>query len=120
MLVKPEFIKQYMFGSIVESDWKQGSGIIFKGVWQGRPFEDKGNILQIEPLKKVQYSHFNTMSGLPDIPENYNIVMIELSQQVNGVLLTLKQDNNETEEEQRYSEENWGIMIGELKKIAEK
>ena len=50
-LVDPSALKEYMFGSTVISDWKKGSKIVFKGEWKGKPYEDKGLILQLEPGK---------------------------------------------------------------------
>ena len=44
-LVTPETIKRYMFGATVVSDWKEGSAIVWKGEWKGKPYEDKGKIL---------------------------------------------------------------------------
>jgi len=67
-LVNPETIKQYMFGTNVVSDWKEGSPIVWKGEWQGKTYEDKGVILRLVPRQIIQYSHFSPLSGLPDVP----------------------------------------------------
>ena len=40
-LTDPEVIKQYMFGSEVNTDWKPGSPITWKGEFEGRAYEDK-------------------------------------------------------------------------------
>ena len=48
-LVDPAAIKQYMFGATVESDWSEGSSIVWRGEWQGRAYEDKGTILRFDP-----------------------------------------------------------------------
>ena len=37
----PEVIEQYMFGTKVISDWKEGSQITWKGEWQGRKYEER-------------------------------------------------------------------------------
>ena len=57
-LVEPAAIKQYMFGTTVESDWREGSSIVWKGEWQGRAHEDKGAILRLEPGLLLGHSHF--------------------------------------------------------------
>ena len=46
-LTDPTMIKQYLFGTEVVSDWKEGSEIIYKGVREGKMYEDKGIILKI-------------------------------------------------------------------------
>ena len=118
-LVNPAAIKQYFFGTTVVSDWRVGSPIVWKGEWQGKSYEDKGSILQYEPGRTLQYSHFSPLSGLPDKPENYHTVTIELSAGKDQTKVILSQDNNATEEERAHSEQNWGMMLAALKKYLE-
>jgi len=117
--VNPKTIKQYMFGTTVISDWKVGHPIIWKGEWQGKTYEDKGIILQLKPRRLLQYSHFSPLTGLPDIPENYHIVTIELSAKKDTVLISLTQDNNPTRQALEDSKKNWDMMLVHLKKIIE-
>ncbi len=120
-LVNPDAIKQYMFGTNVVSDWREGSPIIWKGEWQGKSYEDKGIILQLNPGHTIQYSHFSPLSGLPDKPENYHVVTVKVSTVGNQTHVLLTQDNNANDEERKESEKNWGMMLTALKKfIAQK
>ena len=117
-LVEPEQIKQYMFGTQAISDWKEGSRIVWKGEWQGKPYEDKGTILKFQPRQLLQYSHFSPLTGQPDVPENYHTVTIELIDRGdNQTRVVLSQDNNATTDDQRHSEENWSAMLDGLKKF---
>ncbi len=118
-LVDPEAIKQYMFGTNVVTDWREGSPIIWKGEWQGKSYEDKGVVLQFKPGRTIQYSHFSPLSGLPDEPENYHTVTIELSGEGNQTRVSLAQDNNPTEQARDHSEKNWEMMLTALKKFME-
>ena len=118
-LTEPEVIEQYMFGTKVISDWKEGSQITWKGEWQGRKYEDRGVILKLEPERLIQYSHFSPLSGLPDAPENYHTVTIELSNLGTHTLVSLSQDNNPTEEAREHSEKMWKAMLATLKKTLE-
>jgi hypothetical protein len=43
-LVNPKKIKHILFGTTLFSDWKVGSRITYKGVWQGKEYEDGGTI----------------------------------------------------------------------------
>jgi uncharacterized protein YndB with AHSA1/START domain len=119
-LVQPEAVKQYMFGTTVVSDWHEGSRIVWKGEWQGKPYEDKGVILQFKPGRTLAYSHFSPLSGVPDTPENYHTVTIELSAEQNQTRVSLAQDNSATEEERQHSEKNWSMMLSALKAFVEK
>ena len=119
-LITPDTIKQYMFGATVISDWKQGDPIVWKGEWQGKPYEDKGVILRLEPERLLQYSHFSPLSGLPEAPDSYHTVTVELADEPPGTRITLSQDNNATEEAQQHSQKNWETMLAGLKKLLEK
>ncbi len=119
-LTDPKLVKQYFFGVDVITDWKQGSPIIYQGVWEGKPFEDKGNVLKIEPEKLLLTNHWSPSSGLPDTPENYHNVRYDLVPEGRGTKLTITQDNNATEEEKDHSEQNWGAILEGMKKLLEK
>lgn len=118
-LVNPDLIKQYMFGTNVMSEWKEGSAITWKGEWQGKAYEDKGVILKLDKPHLLKYSHFSPLTGEPDLPENYHTVTIELSDQDGAVKVRLRQDNNATQEAKDHSEKNWGMMLADLKKLVE-
>ncbi len=118
-LVRPEAIRQYMFGTTVISDWREGRPITWQGEWQGKPYQDKGVILQLKPKHLIQYSHFSPLSGLPDVPDNYHTVTVELSAGGDQTRVTLAQDNNGNEEERLHSQTNWEMMLSALKKYVE-
>jgi uncharacterized protein YndB with AHSA1/START domain len=118
-LVKPEIIKQYLFNTEVISDWKVGSPIIYKGEWEGKPFEDKGQILEVEPEKILKSTHWSPTSGVPDTPENYHTVTYTLSEKGDTTEVTITQDNNASEEETEHSEKNWRTVLEGMKKLLE-
>lgn len=118
-LTDPAKIREYMFGTNVVSDWREGSSIIWKGEWKGKPYEDKGEILQMKPPRLLRYSHFSPMSGQPDEPENYHTVTIELEDAGAGTKVTLSQDRNATEEARQESARNWTAMLEGLRKLVE-
>ena len=118
-LVDPKAIQQYMFGTNVVSDWREGSQIVWKGEWQGQAYEDKGTILQLTPGQTLQYSHYSPLSGVADLPENYHTVTIELSDAGNQTQILLTQDKNASEEERAHSQQNWEMMLAALKNYLE-
>lgn len=118
-LVNPVTIQKYMFGTTAVSKWKLGSAITFKGEWQGTPYEDHGVIVRMEPEQVLEYTHFSPLSGLPDVPENYHTVTLELSAENGATVLVLSQDNNPTEQARAHSEKNWAGMLASLKKLLE-
>jgi uncharacterized protein YndB with AHSA1/START domain len=118
-LTKPDLIKQYLFGTEVTTDWKVGSPITYKGVWNGKAYEDKGKVLQNEKGKLLVSTFWSSLSGLTDVPENYNTVRYELSAEGKGTRLTITQDNNSSQENANHSEQNWNMVLEGIKKLLE-
>ena len=118
-LVNPEIIKQYLFNTQVVSDWKVGSPITYKGEWEGKSFEDKGEILEIEPERILKSTHWSPLSGVPDVPENYHTVTYTLLEKGDSTEVTITQDNNASEEEKTHSEKNWQTVLKGMKKLLE-
>lgn len=118
-LTDPELIKRYLFGTEASSDWKVGSPITYRGTWQGKAYEDKGLILEIVPNRIFKSTYWSGLSGLPDIPENYNTVSYELESIGNGTRLSVAQDNNPTEEGKVQAEGNWLVVLKALKELLE-
>ena len=118
-LTNPELIKQYMFDTDVISDWQVGSPITYRGEWDGKPFEDKGKVLEVEREKSLITTHWSPLSGMPDTPENYHTVAYQLSEKDGKTKVTITQDKNASEEEKEHSEKNWSVMLIGLKKMLE-
>ena len=118
-LTDPSLIKQYLFGTEVNTDWQVGSPITYKGEWEGKTYEDKGKILQIEPEKLLVSTFWSSLAGLPDAPENYKTVRYELSPENGRTRLTITQDNNANQEEADHSAQNWNTVLDGMKKLLE-
>jgi uncharacterized protein YndB with AHSA1/START domain len=125
-LTNPEKIKEYYLGAEVQTDWQVGSPITFKGEWEGKSYEDKGEILDVEPERKLSYSHWSPTSGKPDAPENYHVVDVTLADRDGGTHVTLRQSNLQggvTDEDQANREQyekNWKQLLSGLKKTTER
>lgn len=120
LLTKPGSDPDIMFGSEVVSDWTVGSPIRWKGEWEGKSFEDKGEIIEIDPPSRLVVTHFSPMSGDADEPENYHRLSFEFEPVDAGTHVTLVQGGNATEEAAEHSATNWGAMLEGLKRAAER
>ena len=96
-----------------------GSPITYKGTWQGKAYEDKGKVLQVEPGKLLVSTFWSSLSGVPDIPESYKTVRYEMASEGSGTRLTIIQDNNDSQEEASHSEQNWKMVLDGIKKLIE-
>jgi len=118
-LTKPEIIKQYMFDTDVTTDWLAGSPITYKGIWNGKPYEDKGMVVQIDPEKLLVSTFWSSLSGVPDSVENYKTVRYELNSIGNETRLTITQDNNDSQDESDHSAQNWKMVLDGIKNLLE-
>jgi uncharacterized protein YndB with AHSA1/START domain len=116
-LTTPETIKQYFFGSEVETDWEEGSPIVFRGEYEGKTYEDKGEIQEVEEEKSLSFTHWSEMSGKPDSPENYATVTYGLKKLGSKTEVKVTQTNCTGEAEQ--TKKNWRKVLDGLKKTVE-
>jgi uncharacterized protein YndB with AHSA1/START domain len=118
-LTDPDQIQKYMFGSRVETDWKPGSRITWKGEYEGKKYEDKGEILEVVQERRLKVTHFSPLSGDEDAPENYHTLVYELEESDGKTYVSLSQDNNPSEEAAEHSRANWEKMLSGLKEVVE-
>jgi uncharacterized protein YndB with AHSA1/START domain len=118
-LTDPDQIARYMFGSRVTTDWQPGSSIVWKGEYEGKPYEDKGEILEVEPERRLRMTHFSPRSGHEDVPENYHTLTYELEARNGSTRVSLTQDGNDTAEAAEHSQANWEKMLSGLKATVE-
>ncbi len=118
-LTDPDLIKQYMFGTTVKSDWKLGSAITYTGEWEGKSYEDKGQIMDVIPFKLLHTTYWSGMSGKPDKPENYVNVINEVAPDGDGCTVTITQDGIEDEVGVEHMKKNWGMVLEGMKKVLE-
>ena len=118
-LTDPEQIKRYFFGTEAVSDWKVGSSITFSGMWEGKPYMDKGTILQLETEKILKYNYWSSFSGTEDKPENYANIVYSLEEKNGKTVFSILQDGIKTKEAHAHSEQNWKMVMNNLKKLLE-
>ena len=118
-LTEPDQIAAYMFGSRVETDWEVGHPITWNGEWEGKPYQDKGQVLAYDEPERLSVTHFSPLTGQDDVPENYHTLVYELDESAGVTTVSLSQDNNGSEEEAEHSRANWQMMLDGLKKQVE-
>jgi uncharacterized protein YndB with AHSA1/START domain len=118
-LTDPDTISKYFFGAKVRTDWRPGSPIVWTGEYQGKQYEDKGQICDVEQDRLLRMTHFSPMSGLPDEPENYHTLTYELAERATSTHVTLTQDNNGDQAEAERATANWTAMLQGLRDTVE-
>jgi uncharacterized protein YndB with AHSA1/START domain len=116
VLTDPEQLKRLWFGAEVTTDWTPGSPITWSGEFDGKAYQDKGEILEVEPERLLRLTHYSPLTGQPDVPENYHTLTYELS---GSTHLKLSQDNNGSEDEAKHSQQMWEQLVAAVKEAAE-
>jgi len=116
-LTDPAMVKQYMFGAELSGDWVQGGTVTYRGEWDGTPFEDKGDIIEIDPPRLLKINYFSAMSGQPDTPENRQMITYTLVPSGSGTRLTVTQAGNPTQAAASAAEGNWATTLDALKSL---
>jgi uncharacterized protein YndB with AHSA1/START domain len=121
VLVEPELVARYMHGTTLETGWQVGGPIVWRGDWQGRPYEDKGEVLALEPPRRLMVTHWSPLTDEPDTPANYHHVTYEIEPLDDGrSRLTLTHGNSPSQEAADAMIENgWRPMLQSLKEVAE-
>ena len=97
-----------------------GHPITFSGVWKGKPYEDKGQILAYDPPQVLKVTHYSPLSGQPDVPENYHTVTYAVSPMGEYSRLTITQENNRDQAEVEESQKTWKAILEGLKYAVER
>jgi uncharacterized protein YndB with AHSA1/START domain len=116
-LTNPEVVKQYFFGTNLVTDWQVGNPIFFRGEWDGVAYEDKGTVLAFEHY--LCYNYWSSFSGTEDISENYANIKYIVKAVDGGTQVTVTQEGLKDEAALAHSENNWQMVMGEMKKMVE-
>ena len=118
-ITSKETVKKYFFGTNVESDWKEGSSITYSGNWEGKEYKDKGDIIKVEKNKLLQHTHWSSLSGKPDTPENYYTITYELKEKDHHTEVSVTQEGQMSENAAQHSGKNWEMVLEKLKEVTE-
>jgi uncharacterized protein YndB with AHSA1/START domain len=118
-ITDPDLIKQYFFGTEVESTFEPGSPITWSGEYDGHGYQDHGEVLEAVPQEHLVVTHFSPTSGQEDVPENYHRLSYRLQDEGESTRVTLEQDNTPAESVDDFRT-NWETMLGNLKELVER
>ena len=112
VLVDPH--ARWMVGARVTSTYVVGDPITFDGEWEGKPFQDHGEIVEVERPRLLRYTHYSPLSGQPDVPENYHHLTFTLEESDGSTTVTLEQDGNGSTDEVEHAEGLWRRVLEAL------
>jgi uncharacterized protein YndB with AHSA1/START domain len=119
-LTDPEQVRSWMMGTTLTTDWQVGGPITWQGEMDGRPYEDKGEVLEVEAPSRLSMTHYSPLMGQEDRPENYHTVTYTLTPTRDGrTTVVLEQDGNDSQEQADQFSQGWQQMLDSLKQTAE-
>ncbi len=118
-LTTPDQISKWFFGVDTESDWQVGSTLVHRGRYQGRAYEDTGEILELDPPRRFVHTHRSSMSELPDTSEHDERVTWTLQPSERGTTLTVDEDNLPSEHAKAISDQSWPQALESLRTLLE-
>ena len=118
-LTKPEFVKLWQYGSVLQTNWEVGSKIKFVTEWEGTIFEQWGTVLEFTPTTKLRYSLFAPRPELEDKPENYFNMVYSLTADAGQTKLEIIQEDNRPNAVQENEQGEENPILNMLKQVAE-
>lgn len=119
-ITTPSEMKQWFFGVDTDAEWRPHGKLVHRGEYQGKPYIDKGEILEFEPPRRLVHTHWSDVSGLPDSPEHYQEVAWDLSDRGGSTELTITERNLPSADAARTSEQGWKGALQNLKEMLER
>lgn len=120
-LVNPTLVREYLHGTTMEAEWREGGDITWSGEWNGQTYQDKGVVLRFEPMSLISTTHWSPLSGSADTPENYHVVTYTLTDDGDQTNLTLTQSNSPSQQDaDSMVEQGWKPILQTLKQVVER
>ena len=119
VLIQPEYVKQWQYGSELSTSWEEGTPISFRAVWNGKVMEQWGEVLEVHPLELIKYSLFAPRPDLEDKPENYFIMHYIIEKEKGITKLQIIQEDNRPGAVQTPEQGEENPVLKMLKELAE-
>ncbi|NLR57559.1 SRPBCC domain-containing protein [Chitinophaga polysaccharea] len=103
----------------ITTTWRVNTPFIIRGFHHVR-FENKGVVIAHEAPKRLSYTHFSSVSRLPDVPENYSLLEFRLTPATDQTILQLRIENFPTETIFKHLQFYWRTTLVKIKQAAER
>jgi uncharacterized protein YndB with AHSA1/START domain len=115
-LTEPDAISRYFFGTAVETTWEPGSPITWRGEFDGKRYEDVGEVLTVVPPQRLEVTH---RSGAAPAADEHRISW-EVEDCGDHTHVHLEQDNNADRAATDQSQQQWEAVLAGLKEFVER
>lgn len=119
-LTNSEEIPKFFPLKSVESSWKVGDEVLYKGEIEGVPFTDFGTIEKLAYPSEYRYRYWSDNHGTERTEENHLTIDYRVAKSSEGTLLTVIQSNIKSlEMYQLMNEKVWSFLLNALKEYIE-
>ena len=117
-LAEPEQTERWLGGPRLEFG-QVGEPVRFSGLFQGKPYRDRGALLALGPSALLRYDHWSAISLVPDTPEHRTLITFTLAPEGDGTRLTVTHERLEPGTNFKHARFFWGTAVLVLKDIVE-
>lgn len=111
-LTHPGMTRQYLYNCEVQSDWRRGSKLLWKGNYQGQEINGEGEILDLIPGRLIKYSGFDRLvEGDTSREGNIYITHEIIPHGAHTKLLTTLEHFEGDETRAEYAADKWDLEI---------
>ena len=118
-LTDPDQVAVYMWDTRLQTSWEVGSPVTWEGEYEGRPYQDKGEVLTYDEPEVLSVTHYSPLTGAPDEPESYHTLVYTLTADGDGTALEVTQDGCTDEEQVEQFSQTWQQILDGLKSHVE-
>lgn len=115
-LTEPDAISRYFFGTTVETTWTPGAPITWRGEFDGKGYEDTGEVLTVVAPERLEVTH---RSGTASDADEHRICW-DLEDCGDHTHVHLEQDNNADQAATDASQQQWEAVLAGLKEFVER
>ncbi|HET9059963.1 MAG TPA: GNAT family N-acetyltransferase [Acidimicrobiales bacterium] len=119
IVTEPAYVKQWQYGSDLQTDWSVGSPIRFTSQWEGQVFEQWRTVVDVGAPSRLTYSLFAPGRGLEDKPENYFTMTYILDEDRGVITLTIVKEDPRPGAEGTHDGDDGNPVLTMLKSLAE-
>lgn len=115
-LTSRDGMKAYKMGPEVDAGWRVGGQIRMHGEYEGKRFEDRGEVRSFEPERRLAYTQVSAAA-----PDQSHLVTFELNPRDDGTEITVTQaaqgaEHPEHARNKVMYERTWARMLENLEK----
>jgi uncharacterized protein YndB with AHSA1/START domain len=116
-LTEPDLVAKWMMGAQVKSTWKPGDPITWSGEYDGKSFEDSGEVREAEPPGRLVHTHRSGAAGAGAAEHELTWTINAGDGDATKVELTQTGATDAKEAEQ--FRQGWSVMLDQLRDTAQ-